>query len=106
MRLRRDAQIGSPSMSAASRIRSAISQAAPESPTSGRRKDKSPRVAHGPGAGIGGRVGGELAVELADKRDTVGKPQLSAGGGERGILHGCRAVADEARAANVLEHGG
>src|SRR6266851_4492397 len=69
MRLRCDAQIGSPSMS----------QAAPESPTSGRRKDKSPRVPHCPSAGIGGGVGGKLAVELAQKRDAVGEAKLGAG---------------------------
>src|SRR5258708_40208169 len=78
MRLRCDAQIGSPSMS----------QAAPESPTSGRRKDKSPRVPHCPSAGIGGGVGGKLAVELAQKGDGGGEAKLGAGGIERGVLGG------------------
>src|SRR5262249_24419291 len=64
-----------------------------------------PRVSHGAGAGVGGGLRGELAIELADQRDAAGEAIFRAGGGGRGGLLRRRAVDAEARARERLEHG-
>ena len=64
----------------------------------------SPRISHRAGAGVGGGVRGELAVELGEQRNAVGEAIFRAGGGERGILRRRRAVDDEARTRKRLEH--
>ena len=50
-------------------------------------------------------MGGELAVELGEQCDTVGEAKLGTGRRKRGVLRGCCAVDDEARAWKRLEHG-
>src|SRR5262249_3048903 len=64
-----------------------------------------PRIAHGAGAGVGGGVACELAVEFGEQHDAVGEAKLGAGGGERGILRRRGAVDGEARARKRLEQG-
>ena len=49
-------------------------------------------------------MGGELAVELPEKRNAIRKAKLGAGGGERGIRRRRGAVDDEARAGKRLKH--
>ena len=49
-------------------------------------------------------MGGELAVELPEQRDTIGETKLGAGGGERGILRRRGTVDDEAGAGERLKH--
>src|SRR5215831_1329493 len=56
-----------------------------------------PRISHGAGAGVGGGVACELAVELGEQHDAVDKPIFETGGGEGGILRRRRAVDEEAR---------
>ena len=51
-------------------------------------------------------MGGELAVELGEQCDTVGEAKLGTGRRKRGVLRGCCAVDDEARAWKRLEQGG
>src|SRR5262245_28539869 len=53
----------------------------------------SPRISHGAGAGVGGGVRGEFAVELGEQRDAIGEAIFGAGRGERGILRRRRATA-------------
>src|SRR5262249_13008432 len=66
----------------------------------------SPRVSQRAGAGVGRRMRGELAVELAEHGDAVGEAILGAGGGEDGVLRRGGAVDDEARAGERLEQRG
>src|SRR5262249_23419580 len=80
----------------------------PASPLRGARETRGarlhlPRVSHGTGAGVGRGVGGELAVELGEQRNTVGEAIFGARRGERGILRRRRAVDNEARTRKRLE---
>ena len=64
-----------------------------------------PRIPHGAGAGVGGGMRGELAVEFGEQRDTISKTKLGTSGGECGVLSRCGAIDDEgARARKRLEH--
>src|SRR5262249_544699 len=64
-----------------------------------------PRISHGAGAGVGGGVACELAVELAQQHDAVGEAIFDAGGGERRILRRRRAVDDEGPPRKRLGNG-
>jgi len=95
----------SPAMTTAIAARACPS---PASPLRGARETRGarlhlPRVSHGTGAGVGRGVGGELAVELGEQRNTVGEAIFGARRGERGILRRRRAVDNEARTRKRLE---
>src|SRR5436190_2604232 len=64
-----------------------------------------PRIPHRAGAGVGGGVRGELAVELGEQHDAIGEAKLGALRHERGILRRRGAVDDEARAGERLKQG-
>jgi hypothetical protein len=70
-----------------------ISQAASLGAPDDRCSQRSPPVADRPRSAVGGRVRGELAVELAEQRDAVGQPQL-----------GARRCQGEARARKAAEY--
>ena len=46
---------------------------------SNRNGRRSPNVAHGASATVGVRVGGELAIELAEQRHAIDEPQFRSG---------------------------
>src|SRR5262249_58351923 len=73
---------------------------------SARKVRRSARISHGAGAGVGGGMRGEIAVELREQGEAIGEAILCAGGGERRILRRGSAVDDEARAGKRLEDRG
>src|SRR5215468_10496355 len=76
-----------------------MSASDPGRTSTGRERPFSPSISHG--AGAGGGVGGELAVEFGKEQHAVGEAKLGAGGRERGVLCGRRPVDDDLAPGSV-----